>query len=146
MYNEVYDELFKKVTDHPQIINKLDESRKYSKASKRLSLLLRFVSKETIFIEIGPGDCALAIAVSKYVKYVLALDVSKEIISDQSVPDNVMRVLYNGIDNPLGQKKADVIFSDNLIEHLHPEEVVEQTQRVYDILKPGGKYICITPN
>jgi hypothetical protein len=32
------------------------------------------------------------------------------------------------------------------MEHLHPEDALEQLQNIYDVIAPGGKYICITPN
>jgi len=32
------------------------------------------------------------------------------------------------------------------MEHLHPDDAHEQLHNILDVLKPGGVYICITPN
>jgi len=32
------------------------------------------------------------------------------------------------------------------MEHLHPDDVIEQLEQVFKALKPGGEYLCITPN
>ena len=40
----------------------------------------------------------------------------------------------------------DLAYSNQLMEHLHPEDAIEQVKDIYRILKKGGKYICITPN
>jgi hypothetical protein len=32
------------------------------------------------------------------------------------------------------------------MEHIHPDDVVEQLKDIYRVLKPGGCYYCITPN
>ena len=32
------------------------------------------------------------------------------------------------------------------MEHLHPDDALEQLANVYKALKPGGCYVCITPN
>ena len=37
-------------------------------------------------------------------------------------------------------------YSQQLMEHLHPEDALEQLRNIYDALKPGGRYFCVTPN
>lgn len=32
------------------------------------------------------------------------------------------------------------------MEHLHPDDARKQLGNIYDSLKPGGNYICITPS
>ena len=40
----------------------------------------------------------------------------------------------------------DCAYSDQLIEHLHPDDAITQLRAVYEALRPGGIYLCITPN
>lgn len=37
-------------------------------------------------------------------------------------------------------------YSNQLMEHLHPDDAVEQLRNIHHVLRPGGVYICITPN
>ena len=40
----------------------------------------------------------------------------------------------------------DVAISDQVVEHLHPEDLVDHFRGVLKILAPGGRYIFITPH
>jgi SAM-dependent methyltransferase len=40
----------------------------------------------------------------------------------------------------------DVVFTDQVIEHLHPDDLAGHFQGVAAILKPGGRYILSTPH
>ncbi|HYF94928.1 MAG TPA: class I SAM-dependent methyltransferase [Symbiobacteriaceae bacterium] len=40
----------------------------------------------------------------------------------------------------------DVVISDQVIEHLHPDDIVDHFQGAFHILKPGGRYIFSTPH
>src|SRR5206468_11929257 len=80
------------------------------------------------------------------VKHVYAVDVSSEITKNSSCPKNFTLILSDGCHVPLPDNSVDIVYSNQLIEHLHPEDTFEQTQHVYRILKAGGIYICGTPN
>lgn len=43
-------------------------------------------------------------------------------------------------------RSFDVVFSENVIEHLHPDDLFEHFQSVYSLLDKGGKYILKTPH
>lgn len=40
----------------------------------------------------------------------------------------------------------DVVISDNVIEHLHPDDIAEHFKNVNSILSSGGRYFIITPH
>src|SRR6185437_5529779 len=46
----------------------------------------------------------------------------------------------------LESASVDIVYSNQLMEHLHPDDARDQLVEIRRILKPGGKYICITPN
>jgi SAM-dependent methyltransferase len=96
------------------------------------------------FLEIGAGDCALASRVAKTARQVYAVDISDQ--HQGTLPANVKVVLTDGraIDVPPGS--VDLAFSDQLMEHLHPEDAIEQLKNIHRALKPGGVYMCVTPN
>ena len=74
----------------------------------------------------------------------LGLDGSHQ--AQGELPANVHCVITDGraIDVPAGS--VDVAFSDQLMEHLHPEDAAAQLENIHRALKPGGVYVCITPN
>jgi SAM-dependent methyltransferase len=39
-----------------------------------------------------------------------------------------------------------VAYSNQLMEHLHPDDAFEQLCEIYRVLAPGGIYLCLTPN
>jgi SAM-dependent methyltransferase len=41
---------------------------------------------------------------------------------------------------------VDVVYSNQLVEHLHPDDLVQQLGSVRSVLRPDGTYLCVTPN
>ena len=146
LYTEVYDELFRKVPHHPQLTRKASPEATAWIVSQRMQLLQRFLTPETVYLEVGPGDCSLARTISNQVKKVYAVDVSTEITKHISFPENFELTLSDGCSIPVPENSVDVAYSHQLMEHLHPDDALEQLQNIYRALKPGGIYICITPN
>jgi SAM-dependent methyltransferase len=54
--------------------------------------------------------------------------------------------ISDGSSIPVSGDSVNVVFSNQLMEHLHPDDAYEQLQNIYKALAPGGHYICITPN
>lgn len=146
LYTEVYDELYRKVPHHPQLTRKASSETTAWIVNQRMQLLQRFLTPETVYLEVGPGDCSLSLAVAKHVKKVYAVDVSTEITKQHNLPENFEFILSDGCSIPAPENSVDVAYSHQLMEHLHPDDALEQLQNIYQALKPGGIYICITPN
>jgi len=117
-----------------------------SRVAKRMVLLRWYLSAECTFLEVGPGDCSLAYKVSKFVKRVYAVDVSREITRNDECPGNFCLIISDGCSIPVPESSVDVAYSDQLMEHLHPDDALEQLGNIYRVLVPGGSYLCITPN
>jgi len=145
-YTELYDELFRRVPDHPQLVRKADVEWRRMVVTERLTLLKPYLGPDVTYLEIGPGDCALAIAVAPRVRKVYAIDVSEEMGVGLNLPDNLERVISDGSSVPVPPASVDVAYSDQLMEHLHPDDAPEQLRNIYNALVPGGRYLCITPN
>jgi len=146
LYTEVYDELFRRVPDHPQLALKLDDRARAQAVAERLALLESYLKPTSTYLELGPGDCSLAIEVAKQVRKVYAVDVSTEITKEIELPDNVELIISDGSSIPVPDNTVDLAYSDQLMEHLHPDDAAEQLQNIYRALSPGGTYICLTPN
>jgi SAM-dependent methyltransferase len=146
LYTAVYDELFQRVPDHPQLLLKRDGQARRNEVMDRLRLLSRYLRTETTFLEIGPGDCALAIEVARRVKQVFAVDVSREIGAGIQLLTNLKLAISDGCSIPVPDGSIDVAYSDQLMEHLHPDDAAEQLENIFRALKRGGVYVCLTPN
>ena len=146
LYSAVYDELFQRVPDHPQLTRKLDTALRRREVRERLQLLRRYLHREATYLEIGPGDCALAVEAARRVRTAFAVDVSREVASGVHLLKNLDLVITDGSSIPVPAGTVDIAYSDQLMEHLHPDDAVEQVRSIHDVLSPGGIYICITPN
>ena len=146
LYTTVYDELFRRVPDHPQLVLKRDTEARRREVLERLGLLGNYLHADATYLEIGPGDCALAIEAARRVQKVFAVDVSREIAAGVRLLSNLELVISDGCSIPVPVSSIDVAYSDQLMEHLHPDDAAEQLANIYRALKPGGVYLCITPN
>lgn len=146
LYSSLYDELYKRVPLHPQMIQKFSPKETELVVSKQMKFIKPFLDKDSTFLEIGPGDCALSFEVTKFVKQVYAVDVSDEITKSLTPPQNFHLILSDGSSIPLPPNSINVAYSNQLMEHLHPDDAFTQLKNIYHALIPGGRYICITPN
>jgi len=146
LYTTAYDEMFKSVPHHPMLTRKESPTASRLRVASELRFLQRFLNKRVTFLEIGPGDCALAFEVAKSTRYVHGVDVSRTLTSSAKVPENFELVISDGSSIPLPKASIDVAYSNQLMEHLHPDDAEAQLKNIYDLLAAGGTYICITPN
>ena len=146
LYGRVYEEYFEKLPFHPQFKIKNDPKSKNARLEFQLNQIKPFLTKKTDFTEIGAGDCSLTVETSKYCNITCALEISSEIIKNISFPKNSKCLIFDGFNFPFNNESFDLAYSNQLMEHLHPEDAIDQVQEIYRILRKGGKYICITPN
>lgn len=141
----MYDELFREVPDHPRLL-----SRGGSAAERERDIdwdvaqLEPYLTDGCTFLEIGGGDCALARRVARAAAHVYAVEICDQ--TRTPLPDNVELVISDGCAIPVPEGTVDLAFSDQLMEHLHPDDAAEQLANIARALKPGGAYVCITPN
>jgi SAM-dependent methyltransferase len=146
LYTDVYDELYRRIPFHPQLTRKVTLEQRQRSIAEQLQLLDRFLTPNTVFLEIGAGDCALSFAISARVKKVYAVDVSNCITAATHVPPNFELKISDGTSMPIPPGEVTLAFSNQLMEHLHPDDALDQLNNIYAALAPGGKYVCITPN
>lgn len=146
LFPVMYDELFAKVPDHPR--NKARKSVDEIQSSNRqkLQLVKKHLNESAVFVEFGPGRCHFALEVCKYVKKVCAVDISDQRAEKLYVPANFELIIYDGYNLDIESNSVDVAFSDQLIEHLHPEDIEDHFQSVKRILRKDGLYIFRTPH
>lgn len=146
LYNEVYQELYARVPDHPQLTSKSDARAREIQVGEQLAILGRFLRRDTVFLEIGAGDCALSLAVAPRVARVVAIEVSEQVASGARREPNFSLVISDGQSVPVPPASVTVAYSNQLMEHLHPDDAEAQLAAIRTALAPGGVYVCITPN
>jgi SAM-dependent methyltransferase len=145
-YVELYNELFRRIPHHPQLVNRKGGQERQDSINRFVKLLSPYLSPESSYLEIGVGDCHLAWEIAKRVKKVIGIDVSAEISQYGTPPENFQLELSDGTSIPVLPGSIDLAFSNQLVEHLHPEDLQPHLKNVLTALKPGCPYLCLTPN
>lgn len=145
LYAAVYDEFYNKLSHLPQLSIANESMSK--KIQYWMTDIKPYLREGSTYLEIGAGDCKLALEVAKIARKVYVIEVSSEIVRNIEAPTNFRLILTDGrtIDLPDGET-VDVAYSHQVMEHLHPDDAYEQLSNVYHLLSPGGVYICNTPN
>jgi len=144
VYGEVYDELFRRLPDHPQLA--IDPAQRDHEVSQKLRFVSRFLDNRSCLMEIGAGDCAFSLRAAPMIRRGIVVDVSQVIVSAAQKMPNLEVVISDGTSLPVEPESVDVAYSDQLMEHLHPDDALLQLTNVVRAVRPGGVYICITPN
>jgi SAM-dependent methyltransferase len=146
IYSTMYDQLFTQVPDHPRLTRRADPVQTAQMNRRKLGLIAPFIRPDGKVLEFGAGDCRFAFELAKLARKVYAVDIADQIGADAVRPGNFELVVYNGYDLDLAASSIDTAFSDQLIEHLHPEDTEYHFRLVHRTLKPGGVYIFRTPH
>jgi len=146
IYATMYDELFERIPDHSRL--QIREDPKLTARTNRGKWLLvkPFVDASTVFVEFAPGSCRFAVEVCPHVRSVHGIDISDQSGELEAVPDNFELIIYNGYTLDMAPDFADIVFSDQLLEHFHPEDTELHLETVRRVLKPGGRYVFRTPH
>lgn len=142
----MYDELFAEVPDHPRLAARDDLQHDQISVARQMRLLKRYLQPGQTFLEFGPGNCSLAIALCSVVRHVYAVDINEEANPSVQKPENFHFIVYDGYNLDLDDNSIDIVFSNQMIEHLHPDDTVDHFRLVYRLLKPKGVYVFCTPH
>lgn len=148
IYKTMYNELFLKIPDHPRLQQKASEELTQYYNLNKISLVRRFVDPMSTFLEFAPGDCAFSYFVCDYFQRVVSVDISDQrgVLQDVQ-PNNLEFIEYDGFTLPgVKDESIDVVFSDQLLEHLHQDDVVSHFELAFRVLKRGGLYVFRTPH
>lgn len=146
LYTEVYEELFRRIPHHQQLTSPVDGKSRHRRLGWQVALLKRFLKQDHVFFEIGGGDCALSMEVAPRVARSIGCDVAPCLSTGLVKPVNFSFLQTDGRTFDLGDESVDVAYSNQLMEHLHVDDVRAQLQEIFRVLKPGGHYVCVTPN
>ena len=145
LYPVVYRERSERIADHPLVTRSKDSTAMEAAAAPQIALLATFVKETSTFCEIGAGDGAVAYGLAPKVSRAIAMDVTDAL----AIPDKPSRGYefrtFDGFDLGLADE-IDVIYSNDVAEHLHPEDFADHAAAILNALVVGGVFVCVTPN
>jgi SAM-dependent methyltransferase len=147
IFSTMYDQLFAAVPDHPRLTRRASPEETASFNAGKYAALRRWLKRTDVVVEFAPGDCEFALELAHHASRVIGVDISDQRQRDRNWPGNFELVVYDGYRLPtVPSGSIDVIFSDQLLEHLHPNDVHSHLCLCFDLLKPGGRYVLRTPH
>ena len=146
LYGVVYEERSRRIPHHPLVRAAADAEARARGVAPQVRLIRRFVRPADAFLELGAGDAAVAIGVAPFVARATAVDVTDALVPGEGRPHNFDFLVFDGFDLPVADGSVDFAYSNDVVEHLHPEDVQDHLRAVHRVLRPGGRYLCITPN
>ncbi|MBN9509734.1 MAG: class I SAM-dependent methyltransferase [Alphaproteobacteria bacterium] len=144
LYQQLYDTLFSSLPDHPQ--NTKSRAADSDRIARQRALLRPLLPGRGSFLEIGCGDAALSFAVAPHCAAAYGVDVTDRLIDPARAPANFRFVPTAGTALDLPARSIDLAYSNQLMEHLHPDDAAAQLREIHRVLRPGGAYLCRTPS
>lgn len=141
LYQSVYKEYFHHFPPDPQS----RESRE-ARARNTGMLLRQVAGAGDRVLEIGAGQGDLARWLAPFVGHVTAMDVVDVRPQGEVWPENITFQLTSGTSLPVADASFDVIFCNQVMEHIHPDDALHYLQSIHAALKPGGRFVNIVPH
>ncbi|WP_083931613.1 class I SAM-dependent methyltransferase [Methyloferula stellata] len=149
LYIDVYREFYEVMSaeqGESDTARELHERARDERNSIRLKSFRRYINPQTDFLEVAANDGTLSYMVAPHVRIAYATDVQDVVIDYGKAPKNFRYLKCDGILIPLPDESVDFVYSDQFMEHLHPDDMIAQMKEVLRILRPGGLYRCNTPS
>jgi SAM-dependent methyltransferase len=145
LYPVVYRERTERIANHPLVSRARDEQATTAAAEPQAALLSGLVEPTDTFCEVGAGDGAVASAVASLVGRSIAMDVTDALALPGDPARGYEFRTFDGFDLGL-YEEVNVAYSNDVAEHLHPDDFADHARTILRALVPGGIYLCVTPN
>ena len=149
LYNEAYDAVSKLAMLEKDLEPEKRTAGTNETLVKQIARLCKHGDK---VLEIGCGRGFTCWKLSPYVSSILGIDVStpslkeaKELIKKKNIRNVEFALMPESL-SILGDNAFDKIITIDVFEHLHPDDGKEHLNNVFNLLKPRGAYIIVTPN
>lgn len=142
----LYAELYERVPDHPRTDRAKNPEAAAASVRNQARLLAPFLEGKVRFAEFGAGSGELCRELANRGHSVVAVEVCEQGESRPLAKDGVDWVYYEGLAVPLPDQRFDVVFSYQVLEHVHPDDVPLHLSEAARVLKPGGSFVVSTPH
>jgi len=121
-----------------------EEMRKnyYDESVRSRIFEMKILKKSMTVMDLGSGDGYISRSIAGFVKQVIAVDISKEMLKElnkkasQEGVENIRTVESDGRDVPMKDSSIDLIFSNMYLHHIEEPELA--INEMFRLLKPGG--------
>lgn len=143
LYEKAYDRLYK--------FNKkyYPKQEKFGYVDKQI-YCYRKIIENGVAVDYGCGYGYSTTDLAKFARKVYGIESNNHVIEQakhiHSKYKNVTFCKSIGFNIPIPDESVDVVYSNDFIEHLHPDDLITHLKEILRILSPKGCYICITPN
>lgn len=114
----------------------------YDESIKNKLLELQILKKPMMLMDLGAGDGYIARFAAKFVKKVLAVDISGAMLKELSKKarmdgiKNIETIESDGRDIPVNDSFVDVLCANMYLHHIEDPEMA--IKEIYRVIKPGG--------
>lgn len=114
----------------------------------------RHCGAEQKVLEIGCGRGFTCLCLAPHVGTIVGTDVSTTVLAEATellrgnnvTNAEIIRLGADELTTKFPPDTFDTAISIDVYEHLHPEDAAEHLKQALLVLKPGGRYILVTPN
>jgi len=148
VFASAYSELFMRVPWHPALgeVHRGPNTDVVAAKSQIWSPLIGPRPVSVLEIGFGSGELMVALANLGYKCTGLDVEVTRVKALARLSIDDLCVMQGDGTRPNLNGEKFDVVVSQQLFEHLHPDDASNHLRAVRDLLHPGGRYFLETPN
>jgi ubiquinone/menaquinone biosynthesis C-methylase UbiE len=140
---QAYTELFEKFPDHTQLST--TNKKAIRKGRLKAALIIPLTKRESKILEVGCGRGDAITALAEHGRICTGVEISSDMLHlCEQRGLKVIRGFADHIDIPASS--FDVIFSHQMLEHLHPEDVPGHFSEAFRLLRPNGILAVETPN
>jgi 2-polyprenyl-3-methyl-5-hydroxy-6-metoxy-1,4-benzoquinol methylase len=141
---QLNDEVYTKAFELYGVVFKFDFEATSSPKDATVKLLRPELEGRSI-LDVGCGGGDFLLSCHRNIKHqtLLGLDV---FVKDTDVPDRQLSFRRSDVVRFDVAEAFDVAITDNVYEHIAPQDINDHFQSIYRALRPGGKVIMLTPH
>lgn len=142
LYGKLYDAFF---SQFPGLRPSLEARQQ--EVELQFHLIEPFLHQGGTMLEVGAGDGAVARrAIDEKGVRAFVVDASAQALGSARAHARLTSLLSDGPPYPLEAGEISFAYSCHFVEHLDPADLEEHLGEIVRLLRPGGAYVCVTPN